>query len=47
MIERREVIKNKGVTSAQVIEFTDVLAAKKCLVRLRRTSCRDEETGAA
>jgi putative transposase len=43
--DRREVLKNKGLTSDQTIEFTGLQTAKKCPVRLRRIGYRDPETG--
>jgi hypothetical protein len=45
VIERREVIQNKGLTSDQTIEFTGLQIAKKCPVRLRRIGYRDSVTG--
>ena len=45
MIERREVLRNKGLTSDQTIEFTGLQIAKKCPVQLRRIGYRDPETG--
>jgi hypothetical protein len=45
VIERREVLKNKGLTSDQVIEFTGPQIAKKCPIQLRRIGYRDQETG--
>lgn len=33
---RRDVLKNKGLTSDQTIEFTGAITAKKCPVQLRR-----------
>ena len=42
---RRSVLKNKGLTSDQTIEFTGALASKKCPVQLRRIGYRDTETG--
>ena len=45
VIERRDVIKNKGVTSDQIIEFTGVLMAKRCPYPLRRIGYRDHATG--
>ena len=44
-IERNNVLKSKGLTSDQVIEFTGTQTAKKCPNRLRRIGYRDEETG--
>ena len=45
VIERREVLKNKGLTSDQIIEFTGLQTAKKCPVQLRRIGYRDPNTG--
>ena len=45
VIERRNTLKLKGVTSDQVIEFTGTVTSKKCPNRLRRIGYRDEETG--
>ena len=45
VIERREVIQSKGITSDQTIEFTGVQTAKKCPIKLRRVGYRDGETG--
>jgi hypothetical protein len=45
VIERREVLKNKGLTSDQTIEFTGLQIAKKCPVQLRRIGYRDPATG--
>jgi hypothetical protein len=45
VVERGEVIKYKGLTSDQTIEFTGVQTSKKCPNRLRRIGYRDEETG--
>jgi len=42
---RRSVLKSKGLTCDQTIEFTGVQTAKKCPVQLRRTGYRDTETG--
>jgi len=42
---RREVLKNKGLTSDQIIEFTGLQTAKKCPVQLRRIGYRDPKTG--
>ena len=44
-ISRRSVLKNKGLTSDQVIKFTALKPAKECPVELRRISYRDKETG--
>jgi len=45
VVERREVLQNKGLTSDQTIEFTGLQIAKKCPVQLRRIGYRDPETG--
>ena len=45
VIKRRCVIKSKGITSDQLIEFTGAVTAKKCPVQLRRIGYRDETTG--
>jgi hypothetical protein len=45
VIERHEVLQNKGLTSDQTIEFTGLQIAKKCPVQLRRIGYRDPETG--
>ncbi len=45
VVERCAVLKNKGVTSDQIIEFTGVQIAKKCPIQLRRIGYRDAETG--
>lgn len=42
---RRSVLKSKGVTCDQTIEFTGIQTAKKCPVQLRRIGYRDAETG--
>ncbi len=42
---RRSVLKNKGLTSDQTIEFTGALTSKKCPIQLRRIGYRDTETG--
>jgi len=42
---RREVLKNKGLTSDHTIEFTGQLTLKKCPIQLRRIGYRDTETG--
>jgi len=38
------VLPGKGLTSDQIIEFTDALTAKKCPILLRRIGYRDPET---
>jgi len=43
--DRRVVLKNKGLTSDQTIEFTGLQTAKKCPVQLRRIGYRDPDTG--
>jgi len=45
VIKCRDVIKSKGITSDQLIEFTGAVTAKKCPVQLRRIGYRDETTG--
>lgn len=45
VIERREVLQNKGLTSDQIIEFTGPQIAKKCPIQLRRIGYRGPETG--
>ena len=45
VVERREVLQNKGLTSDQTIEFTGLQIAKKCPVQLRRIGYRDPATG--
>lgn len=45
VVERRNALKSKGVTSDQIIELTGAQASKKCPNRLRRIGYRDEETG--
>jgi len=45
VIERQSVLKNKGVTCDQIIEFTGTQPAKKCPAQLRRVGYRDPETG--
>ncbi len=42
---RREVLKNKGLTCDQTIEFTGTLTANKCPAQLRRIGYRCSETG--
>jgi len=44
-VSRRSVLKVKGLTSDQTIEFTGTLTAKKCSAQLRRIGYRDAETG--
>ena len=45
IIERRPVLKGKGLTCDQTIEFTGPQVAKKCPVQLRRVGYKDAETG--
>lgn len=45
VIRREPVIKSKGVTCDQVIEFTGAQTSKKCRVQLRRIGYKDAETG--
>jgi len=45
VVARRSVLKNKGLSSDQTIEFTGVQTAKKCPVQLRRIGYQDEITG--
>jgi len=45
VMDRREVLKNKELTSDQSIEFTGLQTAKKCPVQLRRIGYRDPDTG--
>ncbi len=45
IIERRQVLAEKGLTSDQAIKFTGSLTAKKCPIQLRRIGYRDPETG--
>lgn len=44
-VSRQPVLKNKGLTCDQTIEFTGTQTAKKCPVQLRRIGYRDTETG--
>ncbi len=44
VISRQPVIKSKGLTSDQIIEFTGPITAKKCPIQLRRIGYRDPET---
>lgn len=44
-ISRRTVLKSKGLTSDQTIEFTGIQTAKTCPTQLRRIGYRDAETG--
>lgn len=45
VICRRPVLKEKGLTCDQTIEFTGLQTAKKCPIRVRRIGYRDAETG--
>lgn len=45
VISHRSVLKNKGLTSDQVIQFTALKPAKECPIELRRIGYRDKETG--
>ena len=45
IVSRRPVLKSKGLSCDQTIEFTGVQTAKKCPVQLRRIVYRDAETG--
>jgi len=45
VVSRQSVLKNKGLTCDQIIEFTGIQTAKKCPVQLRRIGYRDAETG--
>ena len=45
VINRRNVLKNKGLTCDQTIEFTGVQTAKKCPCQLRRIGYQCPETG--
>ncbi len=45
VVSRRPVLKSKGLSCDQTIEFTGVQTAKKCPVQLRRIVYRDAETG--
>ena len=44
-VERRTVLKDKGLSSDQTIEFTGVQTAKKCPIQLRRIGYTDSDTG--
>jgi hypothetical protein len=44
IIQRHSVLKNKGLTCDQTIEFTGPQVSKKCPVRLRRIGYRDADT---
>lgn len=45
IIERRTVLKNKGLTCDQTIEFTGLQVSKKCPIQLRRIGYKDAVTG--
>lgn len=45
VVNRRRVLKGKGVTCDQAIEFTNFRTSKKCPVPLRRIGYRDPQTG--
>ena len=45
VISRRRVLKDKGLTSDQCIEFTGTQTAKRCPIPLRRIGYRDATTG--
>jgi hypothetical protein len=45
IIKRRSVLKNKGLTCDQTIEFTGPHVSKKCPIQLRRIGYKDTETG--
>ncbi len=45
VVKRQTVIKSKGLTCDQVIEFTGSLTSKKCPEQLRRIGYKDAETG--
>lgn len=45
LVNRRPVLKSKGLICDQTIEFTGIQTAKKCPVQLRRIGYRDAETG--
>ncbi len=45
IIERRSVLKGKGLTCDQTIEFTGPQVSKKCSAQLRRIGYKDTETG--
>lgn len=44
IVERQSVLKNKGLTCDQTIEFTAGKASKECPIRLRRIGFRDAMT---
>ena len=43
-VERRTVLKDKGLSSDQTIEFTGAQTAKKCPIQLRRIGYTDPES---
>lgn len=45
VVARRSVLKEKGLTCDQTIEFTGAQTAKKCPIQLRRIGYRDAVTG--
>ena len=45
VVSRRDVLKAKGLTCDQTIEFTGPQTAKKCPIQLRRIGYRCSETG--
>ena len=45
VVSRESVLKNKGMTCDQIIEFTGIQTSKKCPVQLRRIGYKDAETG--
>lgn len=45
IISRRSVLKEKGLTCDQTIEFSGAQTAKKCPVQLRRIGYKDPDTG--
>ncbi len=45
IIKRRSVLKNKGLTCDQTIEFTGPHVSKKCPIQLRRIGYKDPVTG--
>jgi len=45
IIKRHSLLKNKGLTSDQMIEFSGAKTAKKCPLPMRRIGYRDPESG--
>ena len=45
IVKRRTVLKNKGLSCDQTIEFTGLQVAKKCPIQLRRIGYKDAVTG--